>query len=95
MTRVRVPTAARDFSLRVNFQCRLSYGVRTAPSVQSLASTAVRTLTTPNTGSHIPLLGQKKIAHTLMGMGSAALAAAVRGPEFPAMDKEALKNRII
>ena len=31
LTRVRVPGAARDFSPRVNFQCRLSYGVRTAP----------------------------------------------------------------
>ena len=28
---VRFPVAARDFSLRVNFQCRLSYGVRTPP----------------------------------------------------------------
>ena len=28
---VRVPGAARDFSPRVNFQCSLSYGVRTAP----------------------------------------------------------------
>ena len=31
LTRVRVPGAARDFSPRVNFRCRLSYGVRTAP----------------------------------------------------------------
>ena len=31
MTRVRVPSEARDFSLRVDFQWRLSYGVRTAP----------------------------------------------------------------
>ena len=28
-TQVRFPGAARDFSPRVNFQCRLSYGVRT------------------------------------------------------------------
>ena len=28
---VRFPRAARDFSPRVNFQCRLSYGVRTSP----------------------------------------------------------------
>ena len=44
LTRVRFPGAARDFlpegcSPRVNFQCRLSYGVRTAPRVQSHAST--------------------------------------------------------
>ena len=30
-TQVRVPGAARDFSPRVNFPCRLSYGVRTPP----------------------------------------------------------------
>ena len=30
-TRVRVPGAARAFSPRLNFQCRLSYGVRSAP----------------------------------------------------------------
>ena len=29
LTRVQVPGAARDFSPRVNFLCRLSYGVRT------------------------------------------------------------------
>ena len=28
---VRFPGAARDFSPRVNLQCRLSYGVRTPP----------------------------------------------------------------
>ena len=31
LARVRVPDAARVFSSRVNFQCRLSYGVCTAP----------------------------------------------------------------
>ena len=31
LTRVRFPGAARDFSPRVNFQCRLSYGVPTPP----------------------------------------------------------------
>ena len=30
-TQVRFPGAARDFSPRVNFQCRLSYGVRAPP----------------------------------------------------------------
>ena len=30
-TQVRLPGAARDFSPRVNFQCRLSYGVRKPP----------------------------------------------------------------
>ena len=31
LTQVRFPGAARGFSSRVNFQCRLSYGVRTPP----------------------------------------------------------------
>ena len=31
LTQVRFPGAARDFSPRVNFYCRLSYGVRTPP----------------------------------------------------------------
>ena len=30
-TQVRFPGTARDFSPRINFQCRLSYGVRTIP----------------------------------------------------------------
>ena len=30
-THVRFSSAARDFSPRINFQCRLSYGVRTPP----------------------------------------------------------------
>ena len=30
-TQIRFPGAARDFSPRVNFQCRLSYGIRTPP----------------------------------------------------------------
>ena len=30
LRQVRFPAAARDFSLRVNIQCRLSNGVRTA-----------------------------------------------------------------
>ena len=31
LTQVRFPGAAREFSPRVNFQCRLSYDVRTSP----------------------------------------------------------------
>ena len=37
----------------------------------------VRTLEIPNTGSHMPLFGHTKILHTPIGMGSAALAAAL------------------
>ena len=36
--RVGFPGAIRDFSPRVNFQCRLSYGVSATLRVQSLAS---------------------------------------------------------
>lgn len=32
LTWVRFPSVARDFSPRVDFWCRLSYGVRTSPS---------------------------------------------------------------
>ena len=75
---VRVAGTAREFSPRISFQCRLSYGVSTAPRVQSHASTSVRTLQIPNTGSHsLPLFGHTKILQTLIGMGSAALAAAL------------------
>ena len=31
LRQVQVPGAARDFSPRVSFQCRLSYGVHAAP----------------------------------------------------------------
>ena len=51
LTRVRVPGEARDFSAKVNIQCRLSYGVCTA-GVQSRSSRPVRTLKIPNTGIH-------------------------------------------
>ena len=44
------------------------------------ASTSVPTLKIPNTGSHIPLFGHTKTLHTLVGMGSPALAAAVLYP---------------
>ena len=39
LMQVRFPVAARDFPPRINFQCRLSYGVRNAPH----ALTSVRT----------------------------------------------------
>ena len=62
--------------------------------MQSLASTSVRMLKIPNTGSHIPLFGHTKILHVLLGMGSAALAAAVPYPgkatRIPAREKEVL-----
>ena len=54
------PGTSRNFPPRDNFQCRHSYGVRTAPRVQSHASASVHTLKIPNTGSHIPLFGHTK-----------------------------------
>ena len=77
--RVQVPGEARDFSPRVNFQWRLLRCLY-SPRVQSYASTSVRTLQIPNTLAAIPLSGHRKILHTLIGMGSAALAAAVPYP---------------
>ena len=64
LTRVRVPGAARDFSPGVSFQCRLSYGVHTAPRVQSHVSTYLRTLTILNTGSHTIVRTHENTAHT-------------------------------
>ena len=43
LTQVRFPGVAWDFSPRINFQCRLFYGVR-APRVQLHALIYVRTL---------------------------------------------------
>ena len=50
--------------------------------MQSHASTSVCTLKIPNTGlvAATPLFGHRKIPHTLIGMGSAALGAAVLYP---------------
>ena len=50
------------------------------PRVQSHASTPARTLKIPSTGSCIPLSGHTKMLHSLVGMGSAALAAAAALP---------------
>ena len=73
--------------LPVRTLLRCSY----SPRVQSHASTSVRALKTPK---HWQLwLGHTKTLHTLIGMGSAALAAAVPYPgKFPARDKEILKK---
>ena len=80
LMRVRVQVAAWDFSPRVSFQCRLSYSVHTAPVCNRMhRSTSVRTLKIPNTVSHI-IVWTHEILHTLVGLGSAALAAAVPYP---------------
>ena len=64
--------------------------------VQARASTCVRTLTIPNTGSHIIVWTHENTPHTdRMGIYSAALAATVpyagKVTQFPARDKEVLK----
>ena len=77
-------------------QCQLS--VQTllrcpySPCVLSYASASVQTLKTANFGG-ITMNGQREILQTLIGMGSAALAAAVffsqvRRPESPTRDQE-------
>ena len=43
-TQVRFPGVTKDFSPRVNFQGRLTYGVRTYPLAQSHGLTSVHTL---------------------------------------------------
>ena len=74
---VRVPGAARDFSPRVNFLWRLLYNV----CVHSHASTSEHTLKIPNTGRALwSSFRHVKILHTLTGMGSVALVAAVLYP---------------
>ena len=50
LTRIQFPSAARDFSLKVSFQCSLAYSVL-RPCVQLHASTSVCTLTIPNTSN--------------------------------------------
>ena len=64
------------------------------PCVQSHASTSVRTLDIPNTGTQpMSLFGHAIILYTPIGMGSAALAAAVRRPDFITRDNEVLKKK--
>ena len=82
LIQVRVPGAARDFSTRVNFQCLLSGGVRTAPVSTSHASTInayVKKKKKKKPLAAIALSGLTKI-HTVIGMGSAALATTVSCP---------------
>ena len=77
LIRVRVPGAARDFSPRASFQCRLFYGVRTAPGCKH-ASTCVRTFKIKN--CHPYNCSDSKTLHAPIGMGSAALAATLPFP---------------
>ena len=51
--------------------------VSVLPPCATACITPEVTLNIPNSSSLTPLLGHKKILHTLIGMGSTALAAAV------------------
>ena len=56
---------------------RLSYGVRTAPTVCNHIHQRLCALEKSQTLAAIPLSGHTKMLHTLVAMGSAALTAAV------------------
>ena len=77
LTWVRIPDAAMDFSSRANFQCRLSYGVSAAPVYVIVSINICAQVKNSKTLVGILLFGHTKILHTLVGMGSAALADAV------------------
>ena len=79
LTRVRVPGAAREFSPRVSFRCRLSYGVRAAPLCAIACINICVHVKNLKHGQPYHCL-DTQIMHTLIGMGSAALAAAVPYP---------------
>ena len=56
-----------------------SYGVRVAPVGIRIRQIRAH-VNIPSTSSHIPLFRHSRILHTLIGMSSAALAAAVLYP---------------
>ena len=92
LTLVRVPGAARDFSPRASFQCRLPYGVRAAPECNRMHQ-HTRTFKIPNTGRHTIIWTHENTAHTDRDGYIALLLrllclTQVRRPEFPARDKE-------
>ena len=69
-----VPWRTRDFSPTVNFQCRLSYGIHTAPGCSHMHHACVHVYI-PNTGSHSTVKTHERTA-----MASTALTAAVAVP---------------
>ena len=83
--RVRVPGAARDFSPGVNFPPELTSSADslTVSAQPPCAVACINTLCArynSHTLAATPLFGHTEILHTLIGMGSAALAAAVPYP---------------
>ena len=90
---VRVPSAARNFSPRVNFQHRLSYGVHTAPVCNCLHNICAHVknpkhcLDTWRYCTH----SQEWVALLLWVL----CFTRVRWPKFPASDKEVLNKQKI
>ena len=76
LTRVRLRGVTRDFSPRVNFRCRLSCCSHTAQCDIACINICLHVKIT-DTGSHTIVWTHEKILHTLAGVGSAALAAAL------------------
>ena len=54
LTQVRFPSAARDSSAKANFQCRLSYGVRTPPCAIACINTNSVDYGNTETSEHAP-----------------------------------------
>ena len=75
----QIAPCCKVFSPTVSCQCRLSYTVRTAP-VCSCMHQHLYTRYKSQTLTAIPLFGYRKMLHTQVGMGSAALGAAVSYP---------------
>ena len=71
LARAQFSGAARNFSPRVKYQCRLSYSVRTAPVCIQMPQHLCARL--------VALFGHAKILHALVAVGSMgfSLAAAV------------------
>ena len=82
-TQVRFPGAARDFSPKVNFPCRLSYGVRTPPCTIARI-TSVPTLKIPWSMSEFDGYGNTKTPSMRRRLGSATLSQlAFAGESYP------------
>ena len=100
LTRVRVLGAPRNFSPRVNFQCRLSYGVRTVPVCNRMHQHLRGRKTNPSTLAAIIIVWTHEITADTGRNGRNGQRCScmllyltkLRRPEFPARDNEVLNN---